>query len=159
MQLNDNFGYDFLLIMEMISLWASGSKQFNLVASAASMYFLTDWDFPLGEVTRIEQELQDDLKSGHLNQPDKVFERLTGQVMKYPALIDKLVVQSIAIANIVSSNDLSADVWKFLDKYRTVFDYKPEEFDNLIKQGVNMSAGLLLFARVHESVNKETGQA
>jgi hypothetical protein len=154
--LNNDFGYDFLLIMEMVSLWASGSKKFNLTASAASVYFLTEWEFPLAEVTQIEQRLQDDLKSGHLNQPDKVFERLTGQIKEEPALIDKLVIQSIAIANIVSSNDLSADVWKFLDKYRTVFDYKPEEFDNLIKQGVNMCAGLLLFARVHESVNKET---
>lgn len=154
MEINNDFGYDFLYTMEVISFMSSGNKCLNLLASGASIFFLTEWGFLKDQAAELQQKLMRDWQSGNLAPPSQSFERLANQVKGNSTSMGRLIMQSIAIAYIVTKGEIPNNVVQLLLLYQNLFDYKPPEFTNLIEQGVNMCEGLFVFARIYDSVEK-----
>jgi hypothetical protein len=140
------FGYDFLFYMQAMSILASGRKSISGKASGAAILFLVEWGFDFNQVWDLEDKFQNDMASGNLDNPTEALERLVAHVKKDHLAVRRLIVHTIAIANL--DGNMSQDALNKISEFSNYFNLENPEIEKLIGQGVSISRSLQLFESI-----------
>jgi tellurite resistance protein len=140
------FGYDFLYVMRTLEL--SGGESIDPIADAAVQFFLITWGFSVDEVDEANKAFWNDFENKKLPDFDEVVKRLFQHVQKDHQAVERLLINSIAVAYI--DGDFTKDEVEMIRMISNGLDFRPSELEEHLKTGMQLAFGLNFFGTSYE---------
>jgi tellurite resistance protein len=140
------FGYDSLYVMRTLEL--SGGESIDPIADAAVQFFLITWGFSVDEVDEANKAFWNDFENKKLPDFDEVVKRLFQHVQKDHQAVERLLINSIAVAYI--DGDFTKDEVEMIRMISNGLDFRPSELEEHLKTGMQLAFGLNFFGTSYE---------